>query len=213
MGQQLHIAPTPKCDNVALLNPNIYFFFELFYTWNFLWTSFWNNHCTKFFFNWISLKTYPLCEIIYWAFCDKSENTWGYFRDVWSVFWKYIKSAIYHKACVNIWITRRKNVNTLSYSFLLSCTHWKSIGPSFRGLEKKLKIRSVWENAYHDNDVYDNNDDNRQGTEVLMGGIRICIIISLHYTLPVIITIVISIVFPCISFPINNDRNGYKCQE
>lgn len=128
-------------------------------------------------------------------------------------FLKNIKSAIYHKACVNIWIIRRKNVNTLSYSFLLLCTYWKSIGPSFSGLEKKLKIRSVWENAYHDNDVYDNNDDNKQGTEVLRGGILICIIISLHYTLPVIITIVISIVFSCISFPINNDRNGYKCQE
>lgn len=30
MGQQLHIAPTPKCDNVALLNPNIYFFSNYF---------------------------------------------------------------------------------------------------------------------------------------------------------------------------------------
>lgn len=41
-------------------------------------------------------------EIIYCAFCDKSENMWGFFHDLWAVFWKYIKSVIYQKASVNI---------------------------------------------------------------------------------------------------------------
>lgn len=68
---------------------------------------------------------------------------------------------------------RRRNVNTPSYFFLLSCTYWKSPGPSFSGLEKKLKMGSVWENAYHDNNVDDNNEDNTQGTEKLVSYLHV----------------------------------------
>lgn len=117
-----------------------------------------------------------MCEYI----CD--------FRDV---FWKYILFVIYYKVCVNIWIIRCKNVKIIFYFFFLLCIYWKSFGFLFSGLEKKLKMRSVWENVYYDNDVDDNNDDNIYGIEKFRWVICIWIIIFLYNMLFVNIIIVI----------------------